>query len=87
MIDKVEHKPVRNVFILLHRNGNADKTVRTDESGRYFIELSPNLYDVFVSAQGFAPVCRKVEITPDEMMTFDPVLRASVIGRHQQEGH
>jgi hypothetical protein len=83
VVDQVEHAPIRNVYILVHRNGSTDKAVRTDESGRYSIELLPNLYDVFISADGFAPMCRKVEITPDGMMNFDPVLSASNIGMQQ----
>ena len=83
VVDQVEHAPIRNAFILVHRDGSADQTVRTDASGMYSIQLSPNLYDVFVSADGFAPLCRKVEITPDGLMIFDPVLNASSTGMEQ----
>jgi hypothetical protein len=77
------HAPIRNVYVLVHRNGITDKAVHTDEGGKYSIELSPNLYDIFISADGFAPTCRKIEITPDGMMIFNPVLTASEVGMEQ----
>jgi periplasmic protein TonB len=80
VVDKAEHAPIRNAYILVHRYGETDKSVRTDGSGRYAIELSPNIYDVFISADGFAPVCRKVQVLQSGMQVFDAVLDASDVG-------
>lgn len=80
VVDQGGHAPIRDAYILAHRNRATDKTVRTDESGRYLIELPPDIYDIFIAADGFAPACRKVKVEPDGMMVFDATLDASVIG-------
>jgi len=83
VVDQGEHASIRNVYILAHRTGGTDKTVRTDASGKYSIELPPDIYDVFISADGFAPACRKVKIEPDGMMVFDATLNASLVGAQE----
>jgi len=50
VVDKAEHAPIRNAYVLVHRDGGTDKSVRTDGSGKYAIELLPNIYDIFFSA-------------------------------------
>ena len=54
VVDKAEHAPIRNAYVLVHRNGGTDKSVRTDGSGRYLIELSSNIapYDPSPQAEG-----------------------------------
>lgn len=80
VVDKVEHAPIGNTYVLVHRNGGTDKSVRTDGSGRYVIELPPNIYDVFISASGFAPVSRKIDVARTGMVVFDAVLDVSDVG-------
>jgi TonB family protein len=80
VVDKVEHAPVRNAYVLVHRDGGSDKSVRTDGSGRYLIELSSNAYDVFISADGFAPTCRKIQVPQSGTVVFDAMLDVSNVG-------
>lgn len=75
-----DREPIRNAYVLIHKNGATDIHVRTSEDGKYSIELPVGTYDVFISADGFAPTCRKVEIESDGMMIFDAVLKASLVG-------
>lgn len=51
-----------------------DLTAETDSRGSFQIELAPGFYDVFVSAMGFSPVCRKIRIKPGQVATFNPKL-------------
>jgi hypothetical protein len=78
--DKVEHAPIRNVFVLVHTNKGNDMHVRTDGAGTYVVQLPPGVYDVFLSAAGFSPMCRKVEIQSNGMTSFDVVLEANTLG-------
>jgi carboxypeptidase family protein len=44
--------------------GTADnKTVTTDATGHFSLDLPAGVYDVFVSAAGFAPHCEKITLT------------------------
>jgi TonB family protein len=86
VVDKAEHVPIRNAYVLAHRNGGTDKSVRTDGSGRYLIQLSSNIYDVFISADGFAPTCRKIAIPKSGLMVFDAVLNVSDVGMQEARG-
>ena len=44
--------------------GTSDnKTVTTDATGHFSLELPAGVYDVFVSAAGFAPHCEKITLT------------------------
>jgi TonB family protein len=83
VVDKVEHAPIRNAYVLVHRNGGTDKSARTDGSGRYLVELSSNIYDVFISAEGFAPTCRKIEVPKSGMADFDAELNVSNVGMQE----
>ena len=80
VVDKLEHAPISNVYVLAHRDGGTDVHVRTDKGGKYSVQLPPGIYDVFVSADRFPPTSRKVEITPDGMMVFDAVLEFNGLG-------
>jgi TonB family protein len=84
VVDKIERAPIRNAYVLVHRNGHTDKSVRSNGSGRYLIELTPNIYDIFISAEGFAPTCRKILVPKSGKMVFDAVLDFSDVG--MQEG-
>jgi hypothetical protein len=76
VVDKVEHVAIRNAYILAHRDGIADEHARTDQNGRYSIQLSPGLYDVLISADAFGPICRKVEVEHGHVTVFDAALSA-----------
>lgn len=83
VVDTIEHAPIRNAYVLAHRDGSMDKTTRTDGTGSYSIELPPGIYDVFISASAFSPACRKIDVQPDGMMIFDAVLGAADVGLEQ----
>jgi hypothetical protein len=83
VVDRNEHAPIRNAYVLAHRNGNTDSHVRTDDSGKYVMALSEGIYDVFVSADGFSPTSRKVWVTPDGVMTLDAALEFNGLGLEQ----
>ena len=42
----------------------------TDSKGYFSSELPPGFYDVFVSADGFSPQCRKIRITPGQVSPY-----------------
>jgi TonB family protein len=83
VLDTAEHAPIRNAYILAHRNGGTDKSFRTDERGRYVIELLPSTYDILISADGFAPTCRKIQIPRSGMLVFDAILNVSNVNMQE----
>lgn len=72
--------PVPNVYVLAHRDGEIDVHTRTDARGKYAIPLPLGIYDVFISADGFSPTSRKIEVTRDGMMVYDAVLEGNGLG-------
>jgi len=80
VVDSVQHVPIRNAYVLAHGVGGVDVHVRTDTGGTYAITLPVGIYDVFISADGFSPASRKVEVTPDGMMIFDTSLDFNGLG-------
>jgi hypothetical protein len=88
VVDPLEHVPIRNAFVLAHRNfgrdagpdGSKDVHVLTDASGQYAIPLPLGVYDVFISAVEFSPTSRKIQVTQDGMMIFDAVLEVNTLG-------
>jgi hypothetical protein len=80
VVDSFEHVPIRSAYILAHRSGAADAHVRTDGGGKYAMPLPIGIYDVFISADGFSPTSRKIEVTPDGMMVYDAVLEFNSLG-------
>jgi hypothetical protein len=89
VVDSYEHASIRNAYVLAHRNGNPDSQgnpdshVRTDYNGKYAMALPEGIYDVFISADGFSPTSRKIEVTPDGMMIFDAALEFNGLGMEQ----
>ena len=80
--------PLRNAYILVHKvlgDSAKDLRARTEQDGKYSIELPIGIYDVFISAPGYEPVCRKVEIESDGMMIFDVALKFTTVGRQMVE--
>lgn len=66
--------------VLAHRGGEVDVHARTDTHGKYAIPLPLGIYDVFISADGFSPTSRKIEITPDGMVVYDANLEFNGLG-------
>jgi hypothetical protein len=75
--DAAENAPIRYAVVLV-RGGSGKKNVnaKVDERGRFGIVLAPGLYDVFVTADGFAPSCRKIEVSAGRIATFEARLKA-----------
>ena len=78
--DRYNHVAVGNAYVLTHKDGVSDVHVLTDANGRYAIALPVGIYDVFVSAKHYTPMCRKVQVEPDGMMIFDAPLELSSVG-------
>lgn len=74
------HVPIRDAYVLVHRDSGADIHAHTDENGRYAIPLTLGIYDVFMSAKEFSPTSRKIEVTPEGMMIYDAVLEVNILG-------
>lgn len=74
--DLAENAPIEYSFVLVHgkaENGNI--TVKPDVRGRFDVRLAAGLYDVFVAADGFSPVCRKIRIVAGQTTAFDARLQ------------
>jgi hypothetical protein len=55
-------------------------STRTDRNGDYSLTLTADgLYDVFVSAPGFAPTCAKVLVKKHHWTIFSRVLRVDTL--------
>jgi hypothetical protein len=62
--DAAENAPIPRAFVLIHSNyGVQDVAPHLDVGGRSNVQLTTGLYDVFVSAPGFTPLCRTIEIS------------------------
>lgn len=72
--DTYEEVPIRYAFVLVHRSITGNMTVKINERGEFDVSLAPGLYDVFVAADGFAPVCKKIEIKANASAVFKPRL-------------
>jgi hypothetical protein len=68
-----EGAPIQNAYVIVHGDSGRtssntdagpkeDVVVRTDDNGSFAVEVPAGFYDVFVSALGFSPDCRKVRI-------------------------
>jgi hypothetical protein len=79
VVHKVEHAPIQNVFVLV-RSQVSDEHLQTDGRGSFTVHLPPGTYDVFLSALGFSPFCRKVEVQRDAMTSLDMVLETNTLG-------
>jgi hypothetical protein len=84
VVDNSEHAPIRNAYVFAHRDGGTDVYARTDARGHYAVSLPLGIYDVFISADGFSPMSRKVWVTPNGMMVFDAVLEFNDLGMEHQ---
>jgi hypothetical protein len=77
--DTAENAPIRDAFVLVHSgSGKGDVTAKLDEQGRFRLPLTAGFYDVFVAAEGFAPSCKKVEISVGHATSFKGRLKPDV---------
>jgi Carboxypeptidase regulatory-like domain len=48
-----------------------NKTATTDATGHFSLELPAGVYDIFVSAAGFAPHCEKITLTAKRNLRYE----------------
>lgn len=60
--------------------GETDTRTRTNQFGKYALELPPGVYDVMLPSNTSVPTCRKLEVTPAGMMVFNTALPMNQIG-------
>jgi hypothetical protein len=66
--------PLGKAFVLVHQpEGKKDFIVKVS-NGRFELSLAPGRYDVFVSAEGFAPTCAAIRVTAGETASYKPRL-------------
>jgi hypothetical protein len=69
---------IPNAFVLVHADENVggknDIVLQTNSRGEYSTKLPAGFYDVFVSAGGFSPNCRKVRIHEGTDTVNDTIL-------------
>ena len=77
--DVIENAALPRAFVYIHgTGGNQNNVVKLDSTGKFVLSLAPGLYDVFVAADGFSPMCKKIRIDPGETTQFVAKLRADV---------
>jgi hypothetical protein len=74
--DAAENAPIKYAYVLVH-NGSDKKDIiaKLDERGRFSLVLTPGLYDIFVTAEGFSPICKKIEISAGHATTYKARLK------------
>jgi hypothetical protein len=66
--------PIGKAFVLVHQpEGKKDFIVKVT-NGRFELALAPGHYDVFVSAEGFAPACAAIRIAAGQTASYKPRL-------------
>jgi hypothetical protein len=82
--DAFEGVPIPGASVFVHgRDGAGDKRIAVGVKGGFELTLAPGLYDVFVAASGFAPMCKKLAIVAGRSVEFKARLRAD--DEHMQE--
>jgi Carboxypeptidase regulatory-like domain len=56
-----------------------DITLTTDSDGKFFLELPPGFYDVFVTATAFAPRCDKIRLKDKQVKAYEVKLKVSPV--------
>ena len=87
-----EGAAIRNARILVHWDPSgadvglrtnvglsSDITVGSDAKGKFATEVPPGFYDVFVTATGFSPYCRKIRVNLGESPTVEVSLSVDPI--------
>ncbi len=76
--------PISNAYVLLHNFfGARDPIIKNAGGGRFEVSLAPGLYDVFVGAKGFAPMCKAVRVEPGKSLHIP--LRLHLDWEHMEE--
>jgi hypothetical protein len=73
--DAFDGAPVPQAFVLFVVGVVGDRVVELSAKGGFELPLAPGPHDVFVAAQGFAPVCKKVAIVSDRSVQLKAKLR------------
>jgi hypothetical protein len=78
--------PVAAAFVIIHWDSSdensgksvimskPDETLWTDGRGAFTARLGPGFYDVFVTAKGLSPTCRKIRLNVSETASFTTTL-------------
>jgi len=75
--DAFEGAPVPRALVFVRGwGGVGDRVVELSSKGRFETSLPPGIYDLFVAAQGFTPMCKKVAIVSGRSIEFKVRLRA-----------
>jgi hypothetical protein len=70
--DAAENAPITEAFVLVHSGyGKKGGTAKLTQNRRFEISLDPGVYDVFIAAPGFAPMCKTVEISRGKTTAFN----------------
>jgi hypothetical protein len=68
--DTFEQAPVPKAFVYIHSRVANDKVAELTPSARFHVALAPGIYDVFVAAKGFAPMCKAITIQEGRTTNF-----------------
>jgi hypothetical protein len=80
-----ENGPIPEAVVFLRGLGKREIIpVKIDSNGKFESPLAPGLYDIFVSADGFAPTCKVVSIEPNKITKYSPRLGPDL--EHMQQG-
>ena len=76
--------PLSDALIVVHPDREQTASVfRTDQAGKFEIELPLGTYDVMATARAFIPVSAKLEVIYGKVSKFNPKLHADVA--HMQD--
>ena len=74
--DAAKNVFILHTFVLLRHSGSHGiTTVTPGKDGQLDQALEPGVYDVFVTADGFVPSCKKLKITTGQTTTFNVRLK------------
>jgi hypothetical protein len=77
VVYKVDGARIPDAYVVMHNMlTSTDTVVRADNDGKWKFDLSPGIYNIFVSSPGFAPFCDSFEIRLGKPMTIPIVLSA-----------
>ena len=68
---------IHNAVIRIFDEGakNAEGMTTADEHGSFHLKASDGLYDIFVSAPGFSPQCKRLQVKDGRTTTYTLKLR------------
>jgi hypothetical protein len=76
VVDASEGAAIKYAFVLVHRGqSQEDVKLSLDSEGRFSVRLAPGFYDVFITADGFTPTCKKLAVTSAKASIFNASLR------------